>query len=148
MKNKAADAVEILDAIGHENEKEGIRWTKYFMNQYAKKEWEKDQIKKEKLKKANKNKKDYVLLLAKMLQQELYILDTPKDYTLDVKITPKGIIMGIKSPYKNRWVYKAFKPSGIPKYDYAYIQNAVAETDAFMINDNRRSQTDSGIFLP
>jgi hypothetical protein len=121
VNKKVGIAQDVLDAIGHENEKEGIRWTKHFMDL-----WEKDQSedkfnKESKLKKSEGyDKLRYNSLICNMLQEEINGLDLDVGYSSYARYTKDGVFVILKAP--NKKVYgRGFKPSHDYKVDYTAV---------------------------
>lgn len=115
---KEIDPLEKLDAMGTENEREGIKWTKYFMDQFDRSEWEKNQIQLEKLdRKARFSRSGYHHLLAMMMNEEAKEMDFPEGYLPIIYPTKQGVVLEIidRSNNKHR---RAFTPVGIPKIDH------------------------------
>lgn len=111
-------ALEKLDAMGHANEKEGIKWTQFFMDQFDKETWEKDQIQLDRLEHSRRfTKRNYFYLLAQMLNEEAHDLDTPSGYLVGARSTLDGVVLEVidRSGICHR---RAYTPCGTPKIDY------------------------------
>lgn len=151
-RKKIGEASEILDAIGHEDEKEGIKWTKYFMDLWDKQEWDKNQLKKEKLEKKRKfSKIDYFKALAGMLQQESFDMDIPDGYRVWSEFSGDGVVLKFTDIQGNIY-YKAFKPDGTPEVDFNAVvgmlidlQDSIDGLERLRMNQFKK---DTGIILP
>lgn len=151
IKQKQVDhAKEVLDAIGHESEKQGIKWTKYFMDKWDKQEWEKQQIVQDKLAKGTKYRKsEYYRLVANVLREIVYGIERPNwGWWAEVKSTDDGVIVILKHRTGRSWS-RAFKPTGIPKIDYQAAVTYAAYTEYTMHEDeeNPSPKTASGIYI-
>ena len=114
-------ALEVLEAIGQENEHEGIKATKYFVDQFDKREWNRQQIQEGKLDKERRfTKKRYFLMIAKMMNEEAQDLDIPPMFKVWANPTDKGVILFIKDPF-TRTYRAAFTPCGQPRKDYVAV---------------------------
>jgi hypothetical protein len=147
MADKVGEAREILDTIGQDSEKEGIRWTKIFMDQWDKKEWEENQIEKEKLKKRNKRRLEYTHLLHNLIREKGLELERPaQGYWLETGFNQKGVWVRLHDRHGNKW-NRGIKVTGIPKYDHhaALILVQAIEDKMWELEEN--PQTKSGIYL-
>jgi hypothetical protein len=118
---KMAQASEILDAIGQENESEGIKWTQYFMNEFDKKQWEQNQLKQDRLEKVRRfNKAEYYRVLTGMFNEEVKDMDIPTGYLVIAQYTKEGIVVNMMDRWKKKW-RRAFTPDGTPKVDFNAI---------------------------
>jgi len=137
--------IDTLDAIGQENEHEGIRWTKHFMDEFDKKEWEKDQFREEALGKSRMTKKRYSQMLLRILTEFIKEMDKPSNQWKVVGYaTEKGLVIQIKDAL-GRVYQRAFKPCGIPKIDLGATYTLLASAEDTMYNKDIK--TDSGIYL-
>lgn len=142
------EAEDILDAIGHERESEGIKWTKYFMDMYEKKQLKKDQFNIEALKKNKMSKSKYSWMLKSYLEASLSRLEIPNTFQVKVEKTHEGIVAMYKPVYSSRWRYKAFAPCGIPLRDYKHVLYIIQEIDLSILKEDNSPVTDTGIILP
>lgn len=143
---KINQAREILDTIGQENEKEGIKWTKFFMDRFDKKEWEKNQIKMDKLNKHRMTKRGYFEMVTGMINELFKEVDKPsRKWRLQAFTTKKGVVMQIWDTL-GRVYQKAFTPCGIPKIDLKAIEIYLGQAEDTMYKEDK--QTKSGIILP
>lgn len=148
---KIGESQDVLDAIGQENEKEGIRWTKYFMDIWDQKEREKKEKKRDRLKKATVYKKmEYYRIVAGMLQQESANLDVPDRYMVWSEFSEQGVIVRLASPSGEKFS-RAFKPSGEPVVDLNAVFGLLVDVQSTidMLEDRRYQKLkDSGIIIP
>lgn len=157
--DSSADVVEKLEAMGHETESEGIKWTKYFMDQFDKDQWDKDQIKLDKLDHARRfTKRNYFHLLASMLNEELKDMDIPDGYMFAAYSTAKGVVTELIDKSGQRY-RRAFTPCGTPKIDHhCIVLNLIQAQDTVDLLEEEiyRKQhtvdglkkTESGIIIP
>ncbi len=125
-KRKVGETQDVLAAIGHENEKLGIKYTKQFMDQWDKKQWYRNQLQKEKLAKGRKFKKtDYFRLISGMLGEEAQDLELPHGYFIWSEFSGDGVILKMKDRWGNNH-HRGFKPSGTPHADFSYVANILA----------------------
>lgn len=134
MKRKPASdkeiskALDMLDAMGHEKESEGIKWTKQFMKEFDNKQWEHNQLRQEELEKGRRTAFDhrYFRLVASMLNEEAHDLDLPTAYMIAGYSTKKGVVLEVidRHGIHHR---RAFTPSGIPKIDYHCVVNCLIQ---------------------
>lgn len=150
-KKKMAEASEILDAIGHENEKEGIKWTQRFMSQWDKKQWEKQQIKRGELdKKRRFSRMGYHELVAGMLQEELKDLDVPPGYRTWTEFSGEGVIVRMVDS-KGKKYNRAFRPDGTPEVDFRAVVGLLTDVqNSVDILEQERAENlkTMGIVLP
>lgn len=150
-KKQSYKAIEMLEAMGHENEKEGIKHTKYFMNLWDKQQWEQQQIQEEKLGKASKYKRiEYHRILRKMLNNMVMGIDRiGPGYWAETGFDDKGVWAKLHDKYNRVW-QRGIKPSGIPKVDYkgAVGLAAAIEIKMIEIEQDPDPKTESGIHLP
>lgn len=141
--------VDKIDAMGHESERQGIKWTQYFMKQFEKDEFEKNQIKKEKLdKRARYSRKEYTRVCREMLDQEIKELERPgPGFWVETGYEGEGVWLKLHDRYGRKFA-RGFKPSGIPKVDLHMInlfmgwtQDKMWEIEEAMLPDK------SGIYL-
>ncbi len=119
LSKQQKEVEEKLEVMGQEDEHQGIRWTKYFMDQFDKKEWEKDQIHQQRLeRKAKFSKKGYYDLCAQMMNQEAQTLDLALQFRLRGYATKYGVALEMRDIKTGRMFTRGMKPCGIPKYDY------------------------------
>ncbi len=145
MKKQVKQAIETLEAIGQENEKEGIKWTQRFMDEFDKKEFEKYQLDEEKLKKTRKTKKYYYQMLAGMLNELLSEMDKPsRMWRALAYTTERGVVCQLKDSI-GRVYQKAFTPCGVPKVDLQMINRYLGQAEDTMYKYDQK--TDSGIYL-
>lgn len=120
---------EMLEAIGQEDEHEGIKATKYFMDQFEKKNWEEDQFKQDRLEKATKySRHEYHKILAMMLDEEARQMDIPFElgYKAWTEFTEDGVILRMTDRWGRKY-HKAFRPSGIPKVDFFAVVTLLSD---------------------
>lgn len=151
MNKKQIEAIEILDAIGQENEHEGIKWTKRFMEAFDKREWEKNQIKQEKLGKTRYSKKRYSEVLAGMMNEFLQEMDAPNHNWRSIAYyTEKGVVVQIKNVL-GRVFQRAFAPCGIPKIDFQAVLAMVSSAEDTMWRIDKDGDLDvktkGGVYL-
>jgi hypothetical protein len=146
-KTTTTKAIEILDAIGTENEHEGIKWTKFFMDKWDKKEREQNQLKEENLKKKRMTKKRYYEALAGMLNEQFKQMDKPSNKWIVLAFyTDKGVVVQLKDIW-GRVYQRAFKPCGIPKIDLHVVGLYLGGAEDTMYKVEAEGKTASGIYL-
>jgi hypothetical protein len=142
------EAGEIIDAMGHENEKKGIKWTQYFMDKWEKKEWEENQLKKDRLGKHRMKKKEYTRILYKMFEEMIKHMERPAPgYFVKSGFSHKGIWSRMYDKY-NRTYARGVKVCGTPKVDFQAIVTLAAATEDKMWEVDSKKETPSGIYLP
>lgn len=162
LKKESKKANEILEAMGHESEKEGIKWAKYFIDKFDEKELEKNQIKEEKLyRKAKFKRIGYHRLCWELLKEEVDLLEHPTEnspYHPKVSYTKFGVSVEVHD-LRTRQIYtRGFKPCGYPKYDLAAIreftvwtQDVMWELDEIRLElrdkQGNKIKTKSGIYV-
>jgi len=150
MNKKIGEAIDKLDAMGQPSEKEGIKWTKRFMDEFDKKEWEKNMLREEVLKRKRLTKKRYFEMLAGMANELFKESEISGGWRGIVYFTQKGMVMQIKS-MMGRIFQRAFKPCGIPKIDLnaVYTLLGSAEDTMWQIDEkgNIDLKTKNGIYL-
>lgn len=115
---QVGEAKEVLDAIGSENEKEGIKWTKFFMDKWDKKEWEKAQFEQERLGRWTKKKKAYYELVHHFFKEQIEGLERPNyGYWVETGMSTKGVWLKLHDRFGKVWT-KGMKIIGVPKYDH------------------------------
>lgn len=148
---KIGEASEILDAIGHENEKEGIRWTQHFMNIWDQHELDKRHQKKDRLKKATIfNKMEYHRIISGMIHDEAKSLDIPTGYMVWSEYTEDGVIVRLAAPNGEKYK-RAFKPSGDPGVDLNAVFGLLVDVQSTVDEVVNRSATNlkkAGIIIP
>jgi hypothetical protein len=150
-KEKLVEANDILDAIGQESEKKGISETKYFMDQWDRRQWHENQLKKDRLDSSRKFRKmEYYRILAAMLQEEIADLDIPNGYMAWSEFTQSGVVVRLRDRWGKKY-YRAFKPDGTPEIDFnavvgllTDVQNSVDKLEY----DARENLKQSGFILP
>lgn len=132
---------EVLDAIGHENEKEGIKWTQYFMDIWDKKELENQHRKKHKLKKSlGFTKREYYRIISNMIDEELRELDIPPGYVAWSSFDEKGVVLRLTT-YNGEKYNRAFKPDGSPSTDFNVVVGLLIDTqDTIDRCENKRRE--------
>lgn len=150
-KKSIKNAIEVLEAIGHERESEGIKWTQYFMDMWDKKQWKENQLKKEKLKRKRKfSKREYFMALAGMLNEEIPDLDLTAGYSAMAYFNEKGVVLTLTTPIGEKY-NRAFVPDGTPDVDFqAVVSFLVSLLDTVDKIENTRMKatlSKSGILL-
>lgn len=149
-KKKVTKAIDKLEAMGQKSEKQGIKWTQKFMDEFDKKELQKDFEIKDKLKKERKTKKGYYEALRKVLAEMVEAVDRPSPgFSYKVLKSDKGIVCQFKDTEGKSWT-KAFKPCGIPKIDFSACRTIAGLADDKMWELDRvgsGGKTKSGIYL-
>jgi len=149
---KVGEVREILDAIGHENEKQGIKWTKYFMN-----EWDLEETRKRNSlimmldSTAKRNLTDYRRLLMEVLGELLYSIDLPPQYRTKHSLNDKGIKVTLIDPHLATYE-RGTKISYVGRYDLSAIEHMAldCEYEANQIEKKRSNgnyKTKGGIYL-
>lgn len=150
-KKKSYNAIEMLEAMGHENEQEGIKYTKYFMDKWDRDQWEKQQIQEEKLGKAKKFRRvDYHKKLRGMLNEMVLGIDrVGPGYWAETGFNEKGVWARLHDKYGRTW-QRGIKPSGIPKVDYRGSIGLAAAIEMKMIEieNDKDPKSKGGIHLP
>lgn len=150
-RKRVGHAREVLEAIGQDSEKEGIKWTKYFMDKWNRKQWKENQIKKEKLEKKRKyTKMEYFRALAGMLHEEAQFLEAPPNYDFWAEFSGDGVVLKMRSP-SGKTYQRAFKPDGTPELDYkAVVSILVSALDTVHHVEEEKIQKikDQGFILP
>jgi hypothetical protein len=114
---KLGEEEELIDALGHENEKEGIKNVKEFMKGEEKKEQDKQDRMTELIMGASKgNKNSYILFMAELLDRKLKSVSISPGWIYEIIPTGEGVILELISPLK-RYFRRAFKPCGQAIYD-------------------------------
>lgn len=145
---KKGEAEDVLDAIGQKNEKEGIKWTKFFHEKWEKEELEKQFIDEETLKKNRKKKDRYFKALAFLMQKKLDELEKPgPGFTINVKTSATGVFVELKDRW-GRSYKRGFKPTGTAKYDLNAAVNMIGRVEDTMYDIEDKKQTKSGVYLP
>ncbi len=146
--NKEASlASEKLDAIGHENESQGIKWTKHFMDEDAKQQYVEGLRVQEGLKQYVKNKGNYTNALADLLNRNLNELDVPMGFSTMVEVPDKDhIAVKFVDKWDRLWGW-GFKPSQRVKEDFFMVNQLTAACDFKMSQLDQDKVTDSGIHL-
>lgn len=139
MEKKIKRAVEVLEEIGQEDEKAGIQATQYFMDQWDRAQWEQNQIAQDTLQKSTKYSKiEYYRKVAQMLYEEAKDLDIPVGYQWNVKVDDRGVAFFLIDSWKRKY-NRAFKPCGVPKYDFAALTQILVDADTTVQNiENER----------
>ncbi len=139
--------IEKLEAMGQENEHEGIKWTKFFMDKWDRKEREENQLRQDKLKKKRMTKKKYYEALAGMLNEQLSSMDKPSNkWKVLAFYTEKGVVVQLKDIW-GRVYQRAFKPCGTPKIDLHMVNLYLGGAEDTMYKVETEKKTDSGIYL-
>jgi len=139
--------IEKLEAMGQENEHEGIKWTKFFMDKWDRKEREQNQLRQDKLKKKRMTKKKYYEALAGMLNEQLRSMDKPSNKWRTLAFfTEKGVVVQLKDIW-GRVYQRAFKPCGTPKIDLHMVNLYLGGAEDTMYKVETEKKTDSGIYL-
>lgn len=150
-KTQLGEASDVLDAIGHENEKEGIRWTQHFMNIWDQHELEKRDKKRDRLKKATIfNRMEYHRIVSGMIQDEAKQLDVPVGYMIWSEYTEGGVIARLAAPNGEKYK-RAFKPSGDPGVDLNAIFGILVDIQSTVDEIVNRSATNlkkAGFIVP
>ncbi len=151
-KKQLGEAAEKLEAMGQENEHEGIKWTKYFMDAFNKKEWEEEQIKTAKLDHSRRySKRGYYEMLAKMLDEECRDLDLTIRFTATGYPNKEGVVINMVDHKTGLQFKRGMKPSGIPKYDYygitVLLMQAQNTAESIERGNDDLVTTKSGIIL-
>ena len=147
MKKKDIKVLEQLEAIGQENEHEGIKATKHFMDEFDKKKQEEDLVRINSLSKSV-TRKTYHFNLATILDAEAKFMDIPLSFKASAYPTEEGVVLELKDSLGRKYV-KAFKPLGEPVKDYNYLINmlsALQDTSDSIESGNMK--TKSGLYLP
>lgn len=114
-------ALEKLEAIGQESEKEGIKYTQQFMKEWDQKQEGRGREKKGQLERMKRfSKPEYYRLVAGMIQEELSDLDIPVGYRTWAEMSGDGVIAKM-TDLKGKTYYKAFKPDGSPEVDFKAV---------------------------
>lgn len=149
-KKQVGEAQEVLDAIGHENEAEGIKWTKHFMDKWDKKQWKQNQIKTDKLKKTRRyTKQEYYRLLYQMLQEEIKDLlenDIPPGFKVYPGYDDGGVGVYLDTPDGERYA-RGFKPDGTPEVDFNAVVGLLEDILITVDRLLKKNATSSGIIL-
>lgn len=143
---KINEARDVLDAIGHENEHEGIKWTKYFMDLFDKNEMEKNILREESLKK-KVTRKRYHEALAGIMNELMIDMDKPSNnWITNAFFTEKGVVVQLKDKW-GRVYQRAFKPCGTPKIDLHMVNLYLGGAEDTMYKVESEKKTQSGIYL-
>jgi hypothetical protein len=127
-KKAVAKATEVLEAIGQESEKEGVKWTKYFMDLWDKEQWNKEQIIETSLGR-KKHKLDYIELLRRFLEEQLFSLERPNfGYWVEVGKSKIGVYAKLHDRWGKVWS-RGIKACGVPKMDYNAVWILVETVD-------------------
>lgn len=153
MNRKALEVSEKLEAMGQENEKEGIRYTKEFMDEFDKREWERNQLQIQKLEHRRKFKKmDYFHLVARMLDEESKQLDISDRFLVKTIWNEEKTGLMLYDMLTKKQYGHGFKISGIPKIDHAAVtvlllelQNTAEAIEQEQIKDSNKTR--SGIIV-
>ncbi len=140
-------ARDIIDAIGHENEKQGIKWAKYFFDEFQKREKEKTNKIIDRLLKVRNKRKEYHRVLREVFDGMIMELERPTPgFSAETGYNDIGIWVKLKDPY-GRTFQRGIKPTGTPKIDLAAATHMMGTTEDKMyeISDPDKP-TDSGIF--
>lgn len=106
---------EKVEAMGTDDNKEGVKATKSILKEEEKENKEKEAIALEYLKNQRKFKDQYILTLSKLLEVKLFEDQFPKGTSYRVAPTDQGVYMEL---YVNGRIFQqAFKASGEPLYD-------------------------------
>ena len=150
MNKKQSEAIDKLDAMGQPSEKEGIKWTKRFMDEFDKKEFEKNMLREEVLKKKRITKKRYFEMLTGMANELFKEMEIPSGWRGVVYFTEKGVVMQIKS-ILGRVFQRAFKPCGTPKIDLNAVYTLLGSAEDTMWEVDEKGNIDlktkSGVYL-
>jgi len=142
---------EILESVGHESEKKGIKYVKEFMALFEKKEWEENQIKRDHLsKKSRFSKKNYYRAIVELINSEVADLDLPTNYMVWGELTKQGVIVTLKDRF-NKTYSGAFTPCGTPKVDFYAVTDLLGralDTADRIEDDHLKNIKDLGIILP
>lgn len=148
---KIDEAAEVLDTIGQENEKEGIKWTQYFMNIWDQHELDRKLKKKDRLKKATIYKKmEYHRIIAGMIQEEAKQLDIPDRFMVWSEFTQDGVIVRLVSPSGDKF-NRAFRPTGEPGIDLNAVFGILVDVQTTIddLEEKRFSKLrESGLIIP
>ena len=147
-KKVVGEARDVLDVMGQQSEKEGIKWTQYFMDKFEKEEWDKEQLAKEKLQRSRLTKKRYYYILAEMLKEMIVVVNRPSPgYVASVYSNKKGVVAQFKDKLGRIW-RKAFKPCGIPKIDHHACKTISGMAEDKMWSLDAEKITEGGVYLP
>lgn len=149
----AEQAREILEAIGQEDEKQGIRQTQVLMSEWEKEQAALQQKEYDLLGKAkNKGSLPYIAAVADLLKRESVALEIPLEYEWDVSHSPKGVVFKMAQrnndgTHGKKWVC-AFKPCGQIPVDYYAVIETLVRTDTTVQNNQSTSLQKRGFILP
>lgn len=123
LSEKSKKSLQILEDIGQEDESAGIEATKFYMEEWAKKEENKQINTVEALKKVVGRPQRYKIMLAEILDRGAKELDYPMFYSLYANPSDEGIVLYMKdSTSIGRKPYTcAFRPTHSPKKDLTAI---------------------------
>lgn len=160
-----ADAEEIIEAMGDENEQKGISYTQKFMSEFDNAEAQKNQFEQDTLEKKTRwTKRDYAYCFAKMLEEQARDLDLEPGYRVHVEFKDElhgdpGVIIVLTDKTGKKWK-RGIKPCGTPKIDHyclnvllIQVQNTMDKIDAVdyklrkMLEENGIKRTESGIII-
>jgi hypothetical protein len=144
-------AMEMLDAMGQENESEGIAWTKKFMDEFDQRQWEENQLKQDKLARSTKyTRMEYYRIVCGMINEELKDMDIPRGYVAMSHFTENGVIVDLADRWGKRW-RRAFKPDGTPKIDFNAVVGLLTDIQNTIDGLEYNAQAnlkDLGLVLP
>ena len=151
LTKKQEKSIEVLDAIGMKNEHEGIKWTKFFMDKWNRKEWEKNQLTEDNMRKQRQTKKKYYKFIVAILNEGFSEMDMPSgNWRIGAYATDKGVVVQLKNVF-GRVFQRAIKPCGTPKIDFNAMMQLMGSAEDTMYNIETKGEVDlktkGGIFL-
>ena len=125
--SKTTNTTEVLEAIGHENEKEGVKWTQYFMNEWDQKQRGKDHENLNLLDKRRKfTRQRYHEVLSGMINEGLSELDVEHGFKAHSEFNKSGVVVRVTDPDGKKYA-RAFKPSGEPEIDFNAVVGLLSQ---------------------
>ena len=151
MNKKQSKAIETLEAIGQTDEHKGIKWTKFFMDKWNRKEMEKNQLTADAMRKKRGTKKKYYRFIAVVLNEAFEEMDKPSNkWRIGAYSTDKGVVVQLKG-IMGRIFQRAITPCGTPKIDLNAMMQLVGSAEDTMYNIETKGEVDlktkGGIFL-
>lgn len=142
------EAREVLDAIGQEDEAQGIKQTQFFMSEWEKEQAEEQAKEQRKLAEAKvKGSLAYIKAVASLLETEAKELDIPLEFSWSVSHSPKGIIFNLEDRTGKRW-RRAFKPCGDVWVDYFAVVEVLTNADTTVQENKPNSLQEMGFIIP
>ena len=142
---KRGEEKEILETVGQESDTKAAPWIRKIADLQEDKDRKQRTIALEMLNGLRKNRKQYIKFLSTIFFLFSREEDVPKRYRLTVDLSDEGLAVFIGGTS----YYGAFRPSGIPVYDYhackmmaVKLGNTVAKIEGY------HRDTEGGLLLP